>query len=1226
MDPSQSTYGPRHSAFGRPREPRNSSLPPRHCPPSSLSTSHTQQSPFDVVASSRREPSNAFSRHPPAPAAPPSLGYPYSRDVISHTQQQHQQHAHHPHNNGAPRQRTDAATREPRIKHSAEEGKGQAGMNMRREAVDHDAQASLRLPLLPSFFCRPRSAVPPFGLLARFTPVARRPRSYETCLIRRSTTRLAGGLWEALAARLLIQVSLKPNATTARPREKYPHRRPFPDQEPRSLAHEDGSQLFIGHGTVFIHPDALPFPRFLPSHVTFGREHPAATASTTYPSRQMLPPSSPQHYPPRGPAIQHPQPPSAPPPSSSFASRELAITSQAHRPGSSMSISSMLGSDTDRLPRENIPGPLYSRPSVTSIPAATAPPPPPPAQPPSMSPPSALTRQPSSEYPSFRRSHTPDGGPFSKPLTPRPYRSRSGGSASGNPPPVTDDSRFGGPRPASNAPQPQYSEKQPSAPRSPRNTYPESSYHQDRRMSLGGPIPRANPQGHQQHRSEEPPSRPPLFSPPVRLAPGFVEGAQKESNTQREQHGYPGNLEAPPPRPSSRFSDPSQDRQEHGGRDQQPYRQHGIQEHAHHQQQSQSQQHQHQPHRYGPHVSEHEGDRSQRGPWESNYQRVSPESTRYNAGETNTGYGFGSIQNYTKSLGSQLTAPRSIPGQTPLHPRQDATPSNDSSPHISRNRPPTQNPPRLFSPTPASTSAQSFNSSFADEQRARGATEEPPHHKSVLNINAETRRGGRASPLPQAVQGAQAQIIDPATESGIKSELGRVFSGIGSGVGVSSSASLGGSGPSTPMASSPFKKDHGGRSMNQDLNGENSFGKGPGSAPGSGRRGRRVKEEEGKDETEAAVVPRGGGGRRARHVHHHHHHGHHPALVMLRLHLQQRVPHTITTTITITTIMAHAQHLAVAYRIITIQLLPPFRSTLYAPRIEMPSARAPPESSKFGYTSTPIPIPRFDGKENCTFTIRVPRFRIDSSHREEICARRALWGTGVYTDDSDPVAAAIHSGFIRGEWAEDVDVSMLNLEIKDNRRSQPAATTNGHGSAVAKPASSNGNTPSANSNSTKSDPASTAQSETPQQPPAASTTPGTSESKQLPPVPPPKKDLHIKLLILPTLERYDSSVMYGLKSRSWGKNHDGMSFKVLEIEWVDEGASKGEERGGEARRKRLRNMMRSGRICTPAGLKGRKGVELHLSSNRDPDPDTTMKDADEASPAVPASTAVEPVS
>ncbi|KAK2861361.1 hypothetical protein FQN49_004290, partial [Arthroderma sp. PD_2] len=120
-------------------------------------------------------------------------------------------------------------------------------------------------------------------------------------------------------------------------------------------------------------------------------EHPAVPGSTTYSSRQMLPPSSPQHYPPRGPAIQHGQQPSIPPPSS-FASRELAAQNQAHRPGSSMSISSMLGSDTDRLPRESIPGPMYSRTSVTSIPAATAQPPPPP---PSMSPPSGPARQPS---------------------------------------------------------------------------------------------------------------------------------------------------------------------------------------------------------------------------------------------------------------------------------------------------------------------------------------------------------------------------------------------------------------------------------------------------------------------------------------------------------------------------------------------------------------------------------------------------------------------------------------------------------------------------------------------------------------------------------------------------------------------------------------------------------------------------------------------------------------
>jgi hypothetical protein len=215
-------------------------------------------------------------------------------------------------------------------------------------------------------------------------------------------------------------------------------------------------------------------------------------------------------------------------------------------------------------------------------------------------------------------------------------------------------------------------------------------------------------------------------------------------------------------------------------------------------------------------------------------------------------------------------------------------------------------------------------------------------------------------------------------------------------------------------------------------------------------------------------------------------------------------------------------------------------STLYNPIIGIPTEKASLESAKFGYTTTPRPLPRFEGKANCTFTVRVPRFRIDASHREEICARRALWGTGIYTDDSDPVAAAVHSGFIRGAWGEDVDVEMLDLEIKDAYQHCP------------KTAQEMG-------------------------------LPEGDRPKE-PPVPPTDKDLHITLLVLPPLERYDSTVLFGLKSRSWEKSHDGMSFKVLRVEWVEEGVGRGEERSGEARRKRLRNLMQSGRICTGPGV------------------------------------------
>ncbi|KAI5286775.1 hypothetical protein KEM52_001868, partial [Ascosphaera acerosa] len=68
--------------------------------------------------------------------------------------------------------------------------------------------------------------------------------------------------------------------------------------------------------------------------------------------------------------------------------------------------------------------------------------------------------------------------------------------------------------------------------------------------------------------------------------------------------------------------------------------------------------------------------------------------------------------------------------------------------------------------------------------------------------------------------------------------------------------------------------------------------------------------------------------------------------------------------------------------------------------------------------------------ENCTVTVRVPRWHLAAGKREEICYRRALWGTGVYTDDSDPVAAAIHSGFLRGAWNPKIDTRLLDLAIR----------------------------------------------------------------------------------------------------------------------------------------------------------------------------------------------------
>lgn len=74
----------------------------------------------------------------------------------------------------------------------------------------------------------------------------------------------------------------------------------------------------------------------------------------------------------------------------------------------------------------------------------------------------------------------------------------------------------------------------------------------------------------------------------------------------------------------------------------------------------------------------------------------------------------------------------------------------------------------------------------------------------------------------------------------------------------------------------------------------------------------------------------------------------------------------------------------------------------------------------------------------------------------------------------------------------------------------------------------------------------------------------------LPMLPLPGKDLHLTLLILPALEHYTDSISHGIKSRDWGSDHDGMSFRVETMVWVDEKSARGEERGGLGRRKRLK--------------------------------------------------------
>lgn len=200
---------------------------------------------------------------------------------------------------------------------------------------------------------------------------------------------------------------------------------------------------------------------------------------------------------------------------------------------------------------------------------------------------------------------------------------------------------------------------------------------------------------------------------------------------------------------------------------------------------------------------------------------------------------------------------------------------------------------------------------------------------------------------------------------------------------------------------------------------------------------------------------------------------------------------------------------------------------LYSPRISVPDLHTP-TRTKLAVSIRPNLIPSFRDslQVNCTYTVRVSRSWLRHAERQAICAERYLWGSGIYTDDSDPVAAAVHSGFVKGAWGEWVDTALLEQVIKEQN-------------------------------------------------PSIDVKENVPES---PPDPPADTDLHITLLVLPQLEKYTESARYGVKSRTWPEEvkdapHDGVSFMVLDCEWVDEGSARGQERSGAARRKRLQALM-----------------------------------------------------
>ena len=188
--------------------------------------------------------------------------------------------------------------------------------------------------------------------------------------------------------------------------------------------------------------------------------------------------------------------------------------------------------------------------------------------------------------------------------------------------------------------------------------------------------------------------------------------------------------------------------------------------------------------------------------------------------------------------------------------------------------------PTKYPGPPVTFASSTEPSSLLDaSEQPQSKEDTTTHNRSALALLIEnSKRGGRFSPLPQAVQGAQGRTSGPASDPGIKNEFARMFSGIGSGVG---SAGPTGSGTNTPFPPPSPTMSHGPQrrtpfSNNADLNSSSK----PRTNLKNSRRTRRVRDDESKPDpddveggTPTSAFARGM--KRSRGAHHHHpHHVH----------------------------------------------------------------------------------------------------------------------------------------------------------------------------------------------------------------------------------------------------------------------------------------------------------------------------------------------------------------
>lgn len=542
-------------------------------------------------------------------------------------------------------------------------------------------------------------------------------------------------------------------------------------------------------------------------------------------------PIAPSHDPPPPPSFTRPQmpPPSSPPqqqthasqaqrpsyPSAFGANRELPGLGQALRPGSSMSISSLIGGGDTGTPSQ-------------ASQAQTSPPTHASSNSLSMQPPSprrGLPSGPRSEFPPFRRQPSPERSMYGSNAS-RP--SDGPGYPAGSP--TRSYSNHGSPELGRHSLPPT------TQPYKPLNFHGQRLYPpgESTRPSTGGVPPRPNsqptgPPGPSEHEGrplyEAFGGRRTAYGPPEERRRTLGESARPNA---AELLGGPGQSASERTRPitvhpvsQSLFSPPRE------------------------------------PSNAGP------SSEPARNLWRHSAQIDTPrESTDIRRDESQT-----QPRPYGPYISPSLGAPRyGGPGTEDLLRGRNVEQLSNHRAVEQYHAPPTSDPNSVDRQRtePLARSLSSSGRSLYDQPQRMGEAMQLSKSHIGFGLDAN-RRTGRASPLPQAVQGAQAQPISVGQNPGIKSEFGRMFSGLGSGLGSS-----------TPSRGSPMPQNGQGSFSHESESGDMMRLQRVGSQQGR-KPQKRVKDEDSVFDVESGDgrgTPSGSRGAK-RNKHHHHHPPHH---------------------------------------------------------------------------------------------------------------------------------------------------------------------------------------------------------------------------------------------------------------------------------------------------------------------------------------------------------------